>query len=155
MDPLPNNKRFRANPIEVIIFTGMLSLLVNSLYELVYRHQPFQARMLQNMSSRAPSSIVLPTISPLLEVMTSCKEAVERRTQASKARFKGEICIPDTKTITVINTTNRYHATVFQQQKTFSTDYLHLDPGLNKIEIHFKKDMKTQVYTIEITSLEE
>src|SRR4051794_34868380 len=88
--------RFRANPIEVTIFSIISLVFANSLYNLFYDREIFQARSLKAMASsplheskRRPSSL---SSSELSDVNLKCDPSLTKLTGASKIRLKGGFC---------------------------------------------------------------
>lgn len=144
-------RRFRANPIEVAIF-GVISLIfMNSIYDLFYDHDNFHPLALTHMSSnpisegRAPASLdKLATVE--FQCGTDSDTDLVKDTPANKVRFNGPICgFSPSATgtngikVEITNTTNQIVATSFEDAENgkFSTDYVPLNAGDNKIRFDF------------------
>ena len=84
--------------------------------------------------------------SPLTQFEVDCHKGLESSTQANRARIQGELCglqVPsDGAKLTsanITNLSNQFTATVFAQNdsRRFSTDYIPLKAGENKIRVEF------------------
>ncbi len=146
-----NQKQFRISPIEGLI-AGVLSIVfLQSLYQLLYQGPsnlsqsallPMKAKPTSE-GRRAAST----EPSPLLNLELDCTKGGESVTQATKARLQGEMCgiKPTTEGIklnaaVIKNDSNQFMATVFAQNNSrhFSTDYIPLVQGPNKIHVEFE-----------------
>jgi len=148
-----HSKKFRINPVEWLIFSIMTFAFGYSSYCLIYQDSVFTKplgvssyRALDSTfgATRMPASVA----HPLLNVELKCSEseaAAEQTTQASKLRISGETCDQSQaltgvlKKTSIINSANRFAATVFMDTTThkFSTDYIPLNLGKNTIHIEF------------------
>ncbi len=157
----PNQKRFQINPIEVLIASALGVVFVHSLYQLLYETPSgptstalvaMKAKPTSEGRSIA-SSITSPT---LLNLELDCSKSIESVTQATKARIQGELCgiKPSLEggklnSASVTNTSNQFVATVFAQNDSthFSTDYVPLMPGQNKIHVEFSYSGGIKTYS--------
>lgn len=123
------------NPVELLIFSVVGGIVLQSVYSLVTGMDNYQAVALTpTLPKRALAS--LPK-SPLATLELSCEKESTQETDANKARLEGSIC-SGVKT-TVTHSTDRKPATVFQdpREKRFSTDYIPLIQGTNAIQVRF------------------
>ncbi|MGZ3689470.1 MAG: hypothetical protein ACXVBW_14305, partial [Bdellovibrionota bacterium] len=138
-------RRFKTNPVEIVIFSVVSLIFINSLYNLFYDHQGFHPAALSPMAAnptsegRAPASVVQKSFK---SVDLSCESNPEQDTTATKVRLAGPLCEIDAALdaakllrTTIINTANQFNATVFPDVSTgkFSTDYIPLNTGKNPI----------------------
>jgi hypothetical protein len=154
--PLPNQappahiKRFRANPVELAIFSVITLIFFNSVYNLFFDQQGFHPAALKPMAAtpisegRAPASAA----QSLVNVDLRCDGNPDKDTTASKVRLTGALCgdgrqpASDATLLVkthVVNTANQFAATVFTDVNTgkFSTDYIPLNLGRNPIHLEF------------------
>ncbi len=142
--------RFYINPIEVLIASTLGGVLIHSLYQLLYQDPAGPASTaLVSMKAKPTSEgrkLASAKASPLLNLELNCEKGVESATEASKARLQGQLCglkMTDEgmrlASATITNTSNEFIATVFAQNDSnrFSTDYIPLAPGENKIRVEF------------------
>lgn len=140
-------RRFRSNPIEVLIFFVVGVVFLNSLYNLIYDQPGFHFAALSPMSAnpiserRSPASLA-PTNLTTLEV--PCDPNSDQNTSSNKVRLIGKICTALTEHTVrtlfkseITNTSNQFAATVFAGPEKFSTDYIPLSPGKNSIHMVF------------------
>jgi hypothetical protein len=153
--------RFRANPVEIAVFSVVTLVLFNSVYNLFFDPQGFHASTLTPMaanpvseSNRAPASA---PAHAFVNIDVRCQGktpiAQDQETGANKVRMTGAICTGTSdpsklvKTV-VLNGANRFNATVFADTNAgkFSTDYIPLNAGKNPIKMEFTyADGKTVV----------
>jgi hypothetical protein len=152
-------RRFRINPVEMIILATISGVFLNSIYHLFYDPNGFHPAALQNMAAnpvsegRSPASVS----GAFQSAEMTCTDNPERATSASKIRILGPICngtgpsagAPDTANVNptsdplirtvVMNETNKFSATVFTDSvmSKFSTDYIPLSPGKNQVKVEF------------------
>jgi len=155
-------RRFRANPVELVIFAVISVIFGNSIYKLVYDQQGFHPTALRPMAAnpvsegRAPASVPAKS---LASIQMNCEATMTEQTvEASKARFSGPLCGSDagiaaTDSLVkaeITNQGNLAQATVFPLNKSlaandsdqselphFSTDYVPLTKGKNPIHVEF------------------
>ncbi len=155
-----NLRRFRINPVELAIFTGVTLIFVNSVYNLLYeRPAGGFAPMLTRgkapgetgLSGRFPASIErrkteAKPVSLLARAEISCQDGQSHKTSAAKLQLGGALCGSQTSEDTqkllkteIVNTANHYAATVFPDNKgvRFTTDYIPLVDGVNSIKLDF------------------
>jgi hypothetical protein len=148
MSHVQGTRRFKANPVEVAIFSIITLIFFNSLYNLLYSRGGF-----------VPAALVPMTANPLSEGRKlasiphslgswdiPCNERSEKDTPSSKIRLNGALCGADfssgaSKLIkaSITNTTNQYNATVFTDvyEGKFSTEYIPLNEGKNVLHVEF------------------
>lgn len=148
--PSSNVKRFRANPVELAIFSVISLIFFNSVYNLFYDQQGFHPAALTPMSAnpisegRSPAS----TSQAFVNVDVRCDGNPDKDTTATKVRLTGALCadgrVPASDTTSlvktqVINNANKFTATVFTDVNSgkFSTDYIPLNLGKNPIHLEF------------------
>jgi hypothetical protein len=141
-------RRYRINPVEMIILATIGGVFLNSIYHLFYDPSGFHPAALQNMAAnpvsegRSPASVS----GAFQSAEINCTSNPERATSATKIRILGPLC-NGTETATsdplirtvVSNETNQFSATVFTDsvQGKFSTDYIPLNPGKNQFKVEF------------------
>ncbi|MGK5081915.1 hypothetical protein WDW37_01325 [Bdellovibrionota bacterium FG-1] len=151
----PSIRRFRTNPVEVVIFSVISLIFFNSLYQLFYE-QGFNPAVLSPMaasptseSGRAPASL-LPSLANI-ELRcdappTHDADRVDEDVVAPKMKLAGSLCGKGSNTdpsklirASVVNKSNTFNATVFTNAKDgkFSTDYIPLNSGHNFIHVEF------------------
>jgi len=163
MNPARPIRRYRSNPVEVVILTVVAFVSVNSVYHLFYDHPSYTPIALTPMNSNPTSEgRQLASISrPLLNMEIQCNETSNQETSANKLRLKGPICgvTPEisgsslVKT-SIINTSNQFNATIFTDIASgqFSTDYIPLKSGENLIRFEFSYESgKTISQDIHVT----
>jgi hypothetical protein len=142
--------RFKINPIEVLVASTLGVVLVQSLYQLLYQGpiDPSSSALVP-MKAKPTSEgrkVASAEPSPLLNVHINCAKGSEAITQASRARIQGELCGRKTSeegaklsSATITNASNQFVATIFAQNDSnyFSTDYIPLSQGQNKIHVEF------------------
>ncbi len=141
------NRRFRINPVEVVIFSAVFLILCNSVYSLFNERNGFQPAMLSPMAAnpvsetRAPAS----TSQSFLNVDFNCQTQKEMTTSAPRIRLTGPLCGSSDSTGTQLiktvihNDANKFTATVFTDVNSgrFSTDYIPLNSEKNPIRVEF------------------
>jgi hypothetical protein len=166
MASAPQAKRFRLNPVELVIFSGMAVVLVNSVYHLFYDWDGVRPVAVQQAPDprgdtgtqagdrRVASVSAAPVVASLA---VTCGSTAPIPTTADKVRLSGSLCgdsgkpAADAKTADgkpatsdfvrteVTNLTNHVSATVFTDAATgkFSTDLFPVAAGTNHIELKF------------------
>src|SRR4051812_40548297 len=97
MNPQHKVKRFRANPVEVAIFSVVTLLFFHSLYALLYDTRMdyseifATSRAIASFSDggRAPASIAPAS---LMTLELKCEDLSDQSTSASKIRVNGNTC---------------------------------------------------------------
>jgi hypothetical protein len=152
MHPHVEVRRYRINPVEIIILATIGAVFINSIYHLFYDSNGFRPAALQEMAAnpisegRSPASVS----ATFQSADVTCTENPERGTSASKIRLTGPLCnglaageaqaSPDPLIrATVLNVTNQFNATVFTDTVSgkFSTDYIPLNTGKNQLKMEF------------------
>ncbi len=156
MEDLKNQRRFRINPVELAIFSVVALICVNSVYNLFYDRDGTPssgiAVLQPSTKDRAPAST---QAAAHLEIR--CEEELALETTATKVRLNGPLCggakaggavhlrepaSSDPSRVlktTIVNQTNQFTATTFPDSHTrsFSTDYIPLDPGTNRLRVDY------------------
>ena len=159
-------RRFRANPVEVAIFSIIMLVFCHSVYSLFYDTQLDYSAIFANssastlsrsrsiasssISSSTSSSASSSTSAPSSDLITfaiQCDHTEAQTINSSKVRLEGPLCGTD-ETLTahhllgaqISNTTNQFQATVFTNVNDgkFSTDYMPLDSGKNTFHVEFR-----------------
>lgn len=96
MSPTKNNRhirRYRINPVEIVIFVTASFALVNSTYHLFYDHPSFSTPILTKMNSNPiTEGRSLASLQTDNSVEIACGEGPLQETSFSKIRLKGQIC---------------------------------------------------------------
>jgi hypothetical protein len=176
-------RRYRINPVELLILTTIGGVFLNSVYHLLYDPREFRQVALQEMAAnpisegRSPASVT----SAFQTTDIPCSSVLERSTSAAKIRLFGSFCSgsegasgnsgilgPTTVSSTIdfksdslvrsaiTNETNRFNATIFADESAgkYSTDYIPLAPGKNKVKLEFAyKSGKVVTQEIEFSKL--
>jgi len=148
MPQLKSSRRFRINPFEIAIFSAISLICIHSLYDLFYTHTGLNPSTLPPMSSNPISEGRSPATQPisLATLSTNCNESQSFATQANKIRLTGTLCginnsgdDNNLKKTTLKNSTTTYEATVFASPSNskFSTEYIQLNQGENKLHLEF------------------
>jgi hypothetical protein len=141
-------RRFKANPVEIAIFSIITVIFFNSIYNLLYQHKGFHPAALVPMTANPISEgrHLSSSSQTLLTWDVQCEQNTEKNTLSNRVRLNGPLCGADpvqgaSKLIkaTIINQANQYAATVFTDifSRKFSTDYIPLSFGKNSIHIEF------------------
>ncbi len=139
-------RRFKINPIELILFSAVGLILARSAYNLFYSETGSQFSALVPMASNPTSAgrQLSSTSQSFLNINVGCDANPDASTGAARVRLVGPLCghssVTDKLTKTsVINNSNRFAATVFADESLnkFSTDYIPLNIGKNSIRIEF------------------
>jgi hypothetical protein len=143
-----NFRRFKANPVEVAIFSIITLIFFNSVYNLIYNHKGFHPTALVPMSANPISEgrklASIPQSNLTWEIQ--CDQSFEKDTPSNKVRINGPLCGADPFQgasnlikANIMNTSNQYTATIFTDVGSgkFSTDYIPLQPGKNSIRVEF------------------
>jgi hypothetical protein len=142
-------QRFRANPVEIVIFLIVAGVFCHSIYGLFYDSHGFTPAALKPMAAnpiseapRTPAS----ASQAFLNLEIKCAQSHDQDTTAGKVRLAGPLCGTDgstpatqlTKT-SVMNAANQFSATVFTDVNSakFSTDYIPLTTGKNVLHLEF------------------
>ena len=155
-------KRYRSNPVEVAIFTGLLLVFAHSAYEFTQNPSVTLSQVFQDLTSRTPASELKTTpSSPTLPGQTlnlKCEDQSQVVTTA-KVRMSGNLCLAASDTFgpltraTVTNVTAKTAGNVFADtsEGRFSTDFITLMPGTNEIHFEFSDSRgKTIQRTIQL-----
>lgn len=147
-------RRYRINPVEMIILATIGGVFLNSIYHLFYDPNGFQPAALKTMAAnpvsegRSPASVS----GAFQNAEINCSNNPELATSATKIRISGPLCNgTETAAVTgtaeadplirtvVMNETNKFSATVFTDATLgkFSTDYIPLSPGKNQVKVEF------------------
>jgi hypothetical protein len=110
---------------------------------------------------RLPASLPsqIPGMTPLVRVMDPIAMDVvhvpcwdqdaggDKSTAAHWVRLTGRACgvESDDDSVSVVNTTNGFSATILPAQKALTTDYIPLESGRNEIMIRFQRDGESPV----------
>lgn len=148
MEQSQNVRRFRANPVEVAIFSILSLVFVNSVYNLFYDREGFHPRTLTPMEanplSEGKRTLASSTGSLLFNLDLPCERSFNKDIQANRVRLLGTFCdktLQPTKLIKslIVNNTNHFSATVFTDTDSgkYSTDYIPLEPGENGVHLEF------------------
>jgi hypothetical protein len=141
-------KRFKMNPIEILVFSAISVVFANSVYNLFYGQQNIDVTATAavptaaaTQESRSPASVTESS----MNLQVRCGQKQEQVTDAPKIRLSGDLCDiqslsegQDLQIATIINGANKFTATVFAHGGTYSTDYIPLNTGKNPIQIEFQ-----------------
>lgn len=143
-----NVRRYKANPIEIGVLSIITLVFCNSLYNLLYSPGKIDATALSPMASNPTSegrhlaSVSQGTLNSSVDIQ--CEMNPQKTVQSSKVRILGPLCgaknsAENLTHAEVINTTNQFHATVFNNTESvkFSTDYIPLVVGPNLVHLEF------------------
>lgn len=147
----PVTRKFRTNPVELLIFAIIAVSFTYSVYDLIYADRgsittAFTAQPGETVAKVEESRSLASADHPLLNLALNCDKNVDQQTSATKVRISGILCeIKSAEDLTklvktsVINNANRYTATVFTDVNAgkFSTDYIPLNTGKNTIHVEF------------------
>lgn len=144
MGPPPCDKRFRINPVEVIVLMIIGGLLLHSSYRLLRDSQ--NGMHLEVFSPLPVNRGIASTIRPFQNLEIHCGEEFQQQTEASKIRLIGPLChlaeaqATPPSTLKVKNAANQFTATVFTDRvnQKFFTDYIPLARGDNPIRVEFQ-----------------
>ncbi|MBI4925399.1 MAG: hypothetical protein HY843_05695 [Bdellovibrio sp.] len=140
MDGSKNGNRYKINPVEIVIFSVVALIFLNSVYSLFNDSTSFnELKLATKDENRQPASYKV-----LENLMVNC-ENTHQSIASERIRITGPLCgieqlsqgnqkFLNTK---IVNTANSYSATVFIEEnaKKFQTDYIPLATGSNKIKI--------------------
>ena len=139
--------RPKVNPIELVIFTVVGAIFLQSVYALVHEAPTYRATALTPMAANPKSegrSLAGISSPPLTTLDVTCEAPQIKQTDAVKARLSGEICPmagDSSQVIKTIVTNSATHqpAVVFPDHKNhrYSTDYISLTQGSNPIQVKF------------------
>lgn len=142
-------KTFKVNPVELLIFTGVSLVFLNSVYKLFYDWNIRDPQKLDLIGLQSASEgnrgIASTSTAQKSQFQLVCGEKQDLETTASRVLLLGEICGRDTsgsrkfKSAQILNTTNNKGTTVYSQMITgrFSSDFIPLEPGANRIVVRF------------------
>jgi len=163
----PSAKRFKANPVEIAIFSIVTLIFFNSVYHLFYDQKAFQPLALTPMASnpvsegrRGLASTSSGSVPLLQTAEVDCAEKVKMERTTTKLRLAGPLCgvesPAESSTLmeaTITNQANQFKATVFPDVNTgrYSTDYIPLNTGENKIQVEFRYKSGGQKFSQNIT----
>lgn len=151
------HKRFKINPIELIIFAAVTVVFFNSAYQLFYDWNGFHPSILTQKeiesSDRQPAQITGAKTFEHFDVNCSLDHALA--TQAARVRLSGSFCgVQNPHKIEITNTRNQANATVFvnSNNKSYSTDYISVEVGANPIQVKYVSlngQIENQIITVE------
>lgn len=157
-------KKFRINPVELVIFSTVLLMLVNSLYHLFYERPGLESAAWSALTTPVTASNAkASTEAPIfLSYDLKCESSAQTSTQAGKVRLNGMLCdsagivlgghasategrspasidFGRVVRVDVTNQANQFNATVFTDASAgkFSTDYIPLNQGSNPVQVIF------------------
>lgn len=153
-------KRFRINPVELVIFSVVSLVFLNSVYHLFYDWQGFKPAklvMLENVEGETDTRRPASGNPGFVNLEFSCEDSGEHKTGATKLRLNGPLCraadeagqerapaaagsvAADLIRTEITNSANSATATVFTdvQAAKFSTDYIPLERGTNSLNVKF------------------
>lgn len=153
----PQKRRFRINPVELVIFSVISLVFLNSVYNLFYDwrgFRPAKVALLEGGALDSGYADEKKTNSSFLNLEVECTGDQLKETAAGKLRLAGALCSaaggddagrqPASAAGTLIRTeitnqANNASATVFTDVNAgkYSTDYLPLEQGENPINIRF------------------
>lgn len=172
--------KFRINPIELVIFSTVVLIFLNSAYHLVEEGSELSLAALSpaherpSIQSRGPASLRSDVQESLADTAVSCDRASQQSTSAPKTRLVGEICLPRTSIgpsmpsykdrpasaprfkdaeVTVAQTGQTAHIFVDPETGKFVTDYIPLNEGPNDIQMKFKFEPETGKPMVETRSI--
>ncbi|MCC7441655.1 MAG: hypothetical protein IT285_08480 [Bdellovibrionales bacterium] len=171
MSPSSEKTRFRLNPVELMIFGAMAVVLANSVYHLFYDWGGVRPVAVGQLPERDPNDPAgdrrvasLPSAPSVVSLNVSCGSQAQIPTSAERVRLSGGLCGLPTGSgseglikTEIVNQTNRTAATVFTDVTAgkFSTDFIPLNPGLNRLELKFvHQGGKTVVERVQIMRTE-
>jgi hypothetical protein len=151
-------RRFKINPVELVVFGAVTLIFANSVYQLYYDWEEIRTNVVGSTPALAQSDRdgrSIASNNPLfstIEVKCDEKSAAKKKpgssealevTDAAKIRLSGPLCGPGkadkTKLLKaeVVNRTTNSTATVFTNSTdgSFSTDFIQLSPGRNQIQL--------------------
>lgn len=169
--------RFLVNPFEIIVFLVVLTFSGVSFYRLFFDWNENSSTTnlsgsQKNVISTERSLATTSTPSLFYTFNYNCLEQqpnqVNKSISAERVRIIGSFCAQEAKRspnsihldkqkitkVEVTNLTNQTKATVFEESslKGFTTDYISLEPGENKIDIiHYYKNGQKKSDQIKIT----
>lgn len=120
---------------------------------------PNESSMDYSYASRGPASSVRSHESSsektrIQVLKLSCESEMEMEENSNQIRLRGKICSEKNVSIEkslVKNSENEDVATVFHKEKDFTTDIIHLRPGLNKLVItNFLSDGSKNVQVLNV-----
>ena len=158
----PKIKQFKINPVELVIFSVVSLMLLNSVYNLFYEHPGFHPTSLSTLNSSHDTEtpkVGVQAAPMFLSYDLNCESNSDQTTAAGKVRLGGGFCgqpgggpeifatsgrslASETQKllkINVVNTANKFSATVFTDAgaSKFTTDYIPLNQGKNPIQVDF------------------
>jgi hypothetical protein len=148
MEHSQNIRRFRANPVEVAIFSIVTLVFANSVYNLFYDRDTFHPKTLTPMEanplSEGKRTLASAASANLFNLDVPCDHSLSKEIQSDRVRLLGTFC---DKTLQpgrllksqIVNNTNHFNATVFTDTESgkYSTDYIPLEPGENGVHLEF------------------
>lgn len=148
MEHSQNVRRFRANPVEVAVFSILTLVFANSVYNLFYERDGFHPKSLTPMEAsplrEGKRTLASSTSSQLFNLDLPCDRSFNKEMQANRVRLLGTFCdktqLPSRLVKTqIVNNTNHFNATVFTDTDNgkYSTDYIPLEPGVNGVHVEF------------------
>jgi hypothetical protein len=156
--------RFRINPIELVIFSTVVLVFLNSAYHLVEEGSDLSLAALSppherpSIQSRGPASLRSGVQQSLADTPIPCERASQQSTTAPKTRLVGEVCLPRTAigpamphykdrpasaphfkeaSVKIAQSGHTAHIFVDPETGKFVTDYIPLAEGPNDIQMTF------------------
>lgn len=144
-------KRFRANPVEIMVLLIATGVFCHSVYDLFNDSQSFSPAILKPLAASPVSESARSLASTsqdrgLTGIELHCGGSTDLETTASRTRLSGLLCGADAANpvsaltkAQILNATNQFNATVSTDidSERFTTDFIPLDPGRNAIQIEF------------------
>ncbi|MDR3606720.1 MAG: hypothetical protein P4M08_04980 [Oligoflexia bacterium] len=161
-------RRFRVNPVEVLILMTMTIVVGNSAYNLLYGTDSFRPADFKSVAASAMTAdnrgLASAASSAFANLEVKCQNGTESiKTLASKVRLSGVLCGAEGATggqlvkATVLNNSNRFNASIFTDSNSpqFTTDYIPLAEGTNTLRIEFSyRGGKTSTQEINVSKLD-
>jgi len=162
MIPSHEQRRFRVNPVELVVFAAVTLVFANSIYQLFYDWDEIRTKSgTVEEASAGSASRGLASASPLFSsIEVKCNDEAPKKkganadahlekTDAAKIRLSGPLCLPlafqelkenkrpSLLKTEVTNKTTNAVATVITNttEGRFSTDFIPLNPGPNQIQL--------------------
>jgi hypothetical protein len=150
------DRKFFTNPIELTILLGVGAIFVFSTYQLLKSDAGEALFGLKPKGGRSIASATAGNSSLLGELSLGCQAPAETDSVPAswpKVKLNLEYCDSSLTKAQISNITVPYTASVFlnAERRTFSTDYVPLGYGENKIEVkRIHKDGFTSVHTFKL-----
>lgn len=146
-------KRYRHNPLEVLIFTAITGFFIHSVYTL-FQEKSHIATSFEVAETETTGGVTRsPASSQVSEIELDCVAGVEYQVSSERVKLRGMLCPPESMSLTggrepssetparikVVNQANEALGTVFMDSghKKFTTDYLPLIAGENHLLVTY------------------